>query len=175
MILKAFKEKSIKKHMNKLLSERHVNVTDSKLESLGVVFNLDEVDDFEQFRTLSSYLNLLPNKLKIIAFSKKPKDALKSWDVCFSAVDFGWNGVIKNSELQSFLDTKFDALISFYQADIAELKLITTASKAQLKIGVFQPDERLNDIIIKTNIKEFDVFKTEVLKYLTILNKIKNE
>ncbi|MFD0988993.1 DUF6913 domain-containing protein [Mariniflexile jejuense] len=175
MILKGFKEKSIKKQMNKLLSEKQVNVTDTKLESLGIVFNLDEIEDFEQFRTLAEHLKVLPNKLKIIAFSKKPKDMLKSWDLCYSMVDFGWKGVIKNSELQTFLDTKFDALISFYEADVIELKLITAASKAKFKIGILQNDERLNDLIIKTNINEFDVFKAEIFKYLTILNKIKNE
>lgn len=175
MILKGFKEKSIKKYINKLLAERQVSVSDNKIESLGIVFNLDEVGDFEQFIALPSYLKILPNKLKIIAFSKKPKDVLTSWDVCYSSIDFGWNGTIKNSELQTFLNTKFDALISFYETDVVELKLITAVSKAQFKIGILQDDERLNDLIIKTTIKEFDVFKAEFFKYLTILNKIKNE
>ncbi|AXP83116.1 hypothetical protein CJ739_4058 [Mariniflexile rhizosphaerae] len=175
MILKGFKEKSIKKHINKLLSKRHVNVSDTKVESLGIIFNLDEVDDFEQFSALSSYLKVLPNRLKLIAFSSNKKDTLKSWDVCFNPNDFGWNGAIKNSELQTFLDTKFDVLISYYEAEVTELKLLTVLSKAQLKVGILQTDERINDLIIKTNLTEFNVFKTEVFKYLTILNKIKNE
>lgn len=175
MILKGFKEKSIKKNINKLLSNRQVNVTDNKVESLGIIFNLDEVEDFEKFNILSSYLKVLPNKLKIIAFSASKKETLKSWDVCYNPSDFSWNGVVKNSELQDFLETKFDVLVSYYEADITELKLITAASKAQFKIGILQTDERLNDLIIKTNLKEFNVFKAEVFKYLTILNKIKNE
>ncbi|WP_372755276.1 hypothetical protein [Mariniflexile sp.] len=175
MILKGFKEKSIKKQINKLLIERHVNVTNNKIESLGIIFNLDEINDFEEFRALASFLKVQPNKLKVVAFSSKPKEALKSWDVCYSSIDFGWKGVIKNSELQRFLDTEFDALISFYETEVIELKLLTAKSKAQFKIGILQDDERLNDLIIKTTIKEFDVFKTEIFKYLTILNKIKNE
>ncbi|MDO7172842.1 DUF6913 domain-containing protein [Mariniflexile sp. AS56] len=175
MILKGFKEKSIKKYMNKLLSERQVDVSGAKVESLGIIFNLDEVDDFEQFKALATSLKILPNKMKIIAFSSNKKETLKSWDVCYNPKDFGWRGSIKNSELRSFLDTEFDVLISYYQLDILELKLLTTLSKAQLKVGVSQVDERLNDLIIKTNLTEFKVFKTEVFKYLTILNKIKNE
>jgi len=53
-----------------------------------------------------------------------------------------------------------------------DLKIATARSKAQFKIGILQTDTRLNDLIIKTNINEFDVFKNEVFKYLTILNKI---
>ncbi|AUP77833.1 DUF6913 domain-containing protein [Flavivirga eckloniae] len=175
MILKGFKEKSIEKHLNKLLSERQVNVTDKQIESLGVILNIDEIDDFELFRKFANFLKIRDNKLKIIAFSKNDKGMLTSWDVCFNPKDFGWNGAIKNAELQLFLETKYDALISYYEEDVLELKLITAMSKAQFKIGIVQDDERINDLIIKTKLKDFDLFKEETIKYLTILNKIKNE
>lgn len=175
MILKGFKEKSNKKHLNKLLSERQVNVTDKKVESLGVILNIDEIDDYDLFRELADYLKIRDNKLKIIAFSENDKDTPTAWDTCFSAKDFGWNGSVKNAELQLFLDTEYDVLISYYSTDLLELKLITAKSRAQFKIGITQNDERINDLIIKTKLKEFDVFKKETIKYLTILNKIKNE
>ena len=172
MILKAFKEKSNKKYLNKLLSERQVNVTDKKINSLGVIINIDEIEDFERFNLLVEHIKVRPNKLKIIAFSESKKDDLNSWDNCFNPKDFGWKGVIKNVELQSFLDNKFDVLVNYYEKEVLELKLITALSKSELKIGISKSDERLSDLIIKTNLKEFDVFKKELFKYLTILNKI---
>lgn len=172
MILKGFREKSIKKYLNKLLQERQVTITDSKVTSLGVILNIDEFNDFEFFRKLADYINIRSDKLKIIAFSESKKDDLNSWDLCFNPKDFGWNGIIKNQEMQAFLDTKFDALISYYEKDVLEIKLMTAFSKAKFKIGILQTDERLNDLILKTNIKQHVVFKEEVLKYLTILNKI---
>ena len=101
------------------------------------------------------------------------KDDLLSWDNCYNPKDFGWKGTIKNPELDTFLNTKFDVLISYYEKEILELKLITVLSKAELKVGILQTDERINDLIIKTKLKEFEVFKEELFKYLTILNKIK--
>lgn len=175
MILKGFKEKSIKKYLNKVLSIRNVETNDSKIKSLGVIFHMDEVNDFELFRGLADHLNIHPNNIKVIAYSSKGKDKQNSWDSCFDESDFGWNGAIKNVELLSFLNTRFDALISYYTQDELALKLLTALSQAQLKIGIFQADDRLNDLIIKTNLKEFNVFKSELLKYLTILNKIENE
>lgn len=175
MILEGFKKKSIKKHLNKLLSDRQLIVTDNKIKSLGVIINIDEISDFESFRLLGDYGKIRPNRLKIIAFSENKKDDLNSWDNCYNPKDFGWNGTIKNVELQSFVDTKFDVLISYYEKEITELKLITVLSKAELKAGILQTDERVNDLIIKTKLKEFDVFKKELFKYLTILNKIENE
>lgn len=172
MILKAFKEKSNKKYLNKLLSERQVNVTDKKITSLGVIINISEIEDFERFNVLAESIKVRPNKLKIIAFSESKKDDLNSWDNCYYPKDFGWKGDIKNIELQSFLNTKFDVLVNYYEKEVLELKLITALSKSELKIGISKSDERLNDLIIKTNLKEFDVFKKELFKYLTILNKI---
>lgn len=175
MILKGFKEKSNKKRLNKLLSERQLTTTDSVVERLGIVFNTDENIDLEWFNSLAAYINIKPNNMEIIAFSLGGKDNLNTWDDCYSPKDFGWSGRIKNPGLQAFLNTEFDVLISYYDKDILELKLITAKSKAKFKIGIFQNDERLNDLIIKTNLKAFDLFKTETFKYLKILNKIKNE
>jgi hypothetical protein len=175
MILKAFKEKSNKKYLKKMLSERKVYVDGSKLESIGVILNVDELVDFELFGNLAADLNVHPNRLKIIAYSSQNKDEFNSWDLCFNPKDFGWSGSIKNVELQAFLDTKFDALVSYYTHEDLELKLMTVASKAQFKIGIMQTDTRLNDLIIKTQVNEFEVFSGELLKYLMILNKIKNE
>jgi len=172
MILKGFKEKSNKKYLNKLLENRQVTLSNDKVVSLGVVLNIDEIDDFEIFRELAEYLKLRPNKLKIIAYSSIKKEHLLSWDECFSPKDFGWRGAIKNTELENFLNTKYDVLISYYEKEILELKLITAKSKAKFKIGILQSDERVNDLIIKTNLKQFDLFKKEVFKYLTILKKL---
>ena len=175
MFLKGFKEKSNKRYLNKTLSNRQVYIDDSKVESLGVILNIDEVDDFELFSGLATYLHVRPNRLKVIAFSTTKNEKPNFWEVCFSTKDIGWHGTIKNVELQSFLNTSYDALISYYTSDELELKMLTGLSNAKFKIGILKTDERLNDLIIKTNLEEFEVFKREVFKYLTILNKIKNE
>lgn len=175
MILKGFKQNSTKKHLRKLLNSRQFFFNEAKIASLGVILNIDEVDDFECFRKLAETIHVRPNKLKIIAFTSNKKEDLNAWDVCFNPKDFSWNGKIKNIELQEFLDTPFDALISYYEQDVLELKVLTAASKSKFKIGVLQSDNRLNDFIIKTNLKQFDLFKNELIKYLNTFNKISNE
>jgi len=174
MFLKGLREKSLKKFINSVLSSRQVFVNNSKVENLGVLLHISEYGDFESFRKLASSMNILPNKLKIVAFAENEKDSLNSWDTSFSPKDFGWKGDIKNTELQTFLDSEFDLLISYYEEDITELKLMTAKSKAKFKVGIFQEDERLNDLIIKTKVKQFGLFQAELIKYLTIFNKLKH-
>ncbi len=175
MILKGFKKNSNKKHLDKILLNREVNILDGKIESLGVIINIDEINDFQRFRDLAKELNIHSNNVKIIAFNNNRKENPNFWDTCFNEKDLGWNGSIKNVELQSFIETNFDVLISYYTDDILELKLITAKSQAQFKIGILQSDSRVNDLIININLNDFKVFKNELFKYLTILKKIKNE
>jgi len=171
-ILKGFKEKSNKKYLDSIINSREAKVNNNKIKSLGVIFCIDELEDFELFRNLAEGIKVRPNKLKIIAYTESIKDAPNFWDTYYHSEDFGWNGKIKNVELQSFLDTEFDALVSYYEKDLLELKLLTAMSKARFKIGILKTDERLNDFIIKTKLKDFYLFKRELVRYLNILKKI---
>jgi len=172
MFLKAFKEKSDKKYLNKLLSQRKVNVADSKIKSLGIILNFDELNDFNVFNALAVNLSIHVNKIKVIAYTNDTKSEQSIWNSCFSEKDFGWKRQIKNGELKTFLDTSFDMLISFYEEPILNLKMATALSNAQIKVGILQDDIRLNDITIKCKINEVELFSNELIKYLTVLNKI---
>jgi hypothetical protein len=172
MILKAFKEKSNQKYINKLLSARSVAVNSKKIKLVGVILNLKEFSDFEAFRAYFKTLDIRLNQIKIIAFVDNEKNVNQLWDTFFSPKDFGWKGKINSIELQSFVDTEFDVLISFYKQDVLELNLITALSKANFKVGLSNKDTRLFDLIININPKEFNLFKIELKKYLTVLNKL---
>lgn len=168
MILKGFKRKSNKKYLNKLLTNRVVYVNNRDVKSVGVIFNVCEFADAEVFKDLLENENLHFDTFKIIGYGAHKKLNFQAFDDCYNLNDFGWNGAIKNDELKAFLNTEFDVLISYYEKEVTELKLITAKSKSKFKIGILQTDDRLNDLIIKTNIKQVGLFVTEIKKYLTI-------
>lgn len=172
MILKAFKEKSNQKYINKLLNARRVAVTSAKMKSVGVILNMNEFSDFDEFRSLLKSLGIHEAKTKIIGFIDDPKDSNNLWDTFFSPKDFGWKGKINSVDLQTFIDTEFDVLISFYNEQQLELNLITAVSKANFKVGLTNQDQRLYDLIIDVRVSQFSVFKKELTKYLTVLKKI---
>ncbi len=175
MILKGFKENSIKKNLRTLLNRSDNNSKAQIIDSVGVIVNADEVSNFEQFKSLTSSLNISTSNLQIVAFTKVKDNDMLSGQTCFNVSDIGWKGAILNSELATFLDTKFDLLISFYTADLLHLKLLTAKSKAHFKASIFQEDDRLNDLIISTTLNDFDGFKIELLKYLHVFKTLKHE
>ena len=172
MILKGFKEKSIKKKLSAILAAQSVINKNHSIKNVGVIFNIEEVNDFEMFKTLSECLNILPNNIQVIAYANNEKDADFSWNTCFHNNDIGWHGKITNIELNSFLEKEFDMLVSYYSINVLRLKLLTAYSKAKFKVSIFQEDERLNDLIINTKVNQFDDFKIELVKYLKVFNKI---
>jgi len=173
MILKTLREKSNQKHINKLLNSRQSVVNDAKIESIGVILNLSEFNDFEVFRDFAKELKVNPNKFKILGYTEDDKEVGVSRELLFSKKEIGWNAKIKNPELQDFINKEFDALLGFYNEDNIEINLVTAFSKANFKIGISGHDERLFDFIIETKSKDIDVFKKELIKYLNILNKLK--
>ncbi|WP_027126693.1 DUF6913 domain-containing protein [Gelidibacter mesophilus] len=172
MILHAFKEKSNQKFINKLLNSKNAVIRSKKLESVGVVIDASEFSDAEAIKNFFHDLGIQLPKVKIIVFVEDEKKTERLWGNYFSKKDFGWRGHIKHAELKTFLDTEFDALVGFFKKDALELKMVTAASKANFKIGLSGVDDRLFDFILDVNTQDFDVFKAELKKYLTILNKI---
>lgn len=172
MILKAFKEKSNQKFVRRLLNSKVSAVNTKKLESVGVIIDAAQFSEGDAFKDFIHDLGVPLPKIKIIVFVEDEKKAERLWGNYFSKKDFGWAGKIKHVELQTFLDTEFDALIGYYKNPSLELKLVTAASKANFKIGLSNVDDRLFDFILDVDLMEFEVFKIELKKYLNILNKI---
>ena len=170
MFLKLFKDKSNQKYINRILNSRISNVNKKRIESVGVLLNLEEFSDYDAFKQFLKTINVLENKVKFIAFIEDEKDALNSWDSYFNPKDFGWKGKISNIELEEFINAKFDVLISYYKKNRYELNVVTALSKANFKVGIADHDERLNDFIVKVKPNQIETFKTELLKYFRVLN-----
>jgi len=166
MILKRFKEKSNKNYINSQLNKRIVKPNNSKIACVAVIVNLEELSKLPNFNSFAKLFNIKNSAIEIINV-KKGNDLP---NLTFTDKDLGWGGTIKNDELKKILNKKFDILVSYYKNDNTFLKLITVASKARFKIGILETDERLNDLIIKTEVDDFETFTTELKKYLSIIN-----
>ncbi|WP_411768868.1 DUF6913 domain-containing protein [Winogradskyella sp. A3E31] len=172
MIFKAFKEKSNQKYVNNLLVARKAAVDKRKVTSIGVLLNEQEFRDSEAFHRLFKVLGLHAPKHKILTYSIDDSIAHAQWDTFYGPKDFGWNGKIKNLDLQQFVERDFDVLICYYKSEDIELKQVAAMSKANFKVGISSNDERLFDLIINVKPSQFDVFASEFKKYLMILNKL---
>jgi hypothetical protein len=172
MFLRGLKEKSNRDFTNKLLDARSSSVSAKKIQTIAVVLSDAEFHDAEAFRSLFKELGLRSPKNTVVFYTEDEDGQKAQWETYFNKKDFGWSGKIKSKDLQFFLEEPFDVLIGYYNKRIPEIEQIIAMSNANLKIGINNDDHRLFDLILELSVIRFDVFKAELKKYLTILNKL---
>ena len=172
MFFKRLKKLSLQKNITLILKSRAKNFQSAKVSSVGVIFDYDSYHNYDFFQELINDLGVMKNKIRFIALIDQEKNKPNSWDSFFSLENFDWLGKPNNTEIDEFVDQQFDILISYYNHNKQQLNLVTALSKANFKIGINNEDPRLHDLIIDVDPSKTDIFKNELLKYLTQLNRL---
>lgn len=167
------KRKSGAKFLKTELSKSGVEVKRKKgITSIGCIVDLDAFDNANLFYEFIEEFALRPNAVKIIGYkSFYDKNSPYATPV-FSDKDLGWKGNIENSYALEFLSREYDLLVNYYNKENLLLELMTVKSRARVNVGFMEVDKVYNDLILNTPIKNFKVFKTELKKYLRVLNEI---
>ena len=168
-----FKHKSGVKFLQEELSKTAPTVDRSSgITSIGCIVDLDSFDKPELFFEFVDEYKLRPNAVKIIGYkSYYDKNSPYSTPV-FSDKDLGWKGEIENSYALEFLSREYDLLVNYYNEENLLLQLMTVKTKARVRVGFREVDQKLNDLILGLPLNDFNTFKLELKKYLRVLNEI---
>lgn len=175
MLLKKLKLVSAEKALKKaLLSHDLFLNTDNKtkIKSFACILNIDEFNHMEVFYELAKEIGLRQDQFKIIAFSASNTDNTNYSIPVFNADQLGWNGKIENGDINEFLSKEYDLLLNYYENPSLILSLVSVYTKAKFRVGLQPKNEAYNNMVIEVKATEFLKFKPELLKYLSILNKI---
>ena len=172
MFFKQFRTLSLQKNITLILKSRIKNFQSGKVNSIGVIFDYDSYYNYDFFRNLIKDLGVNDTKVRFIAKVDLEKNKPNSWDSFFSLDNFDWLGRPKSVEIEEFVEQPFDVLISYYKPNQLELNLVTARSKANFKIGITNEDSRLHDLTIDVEPADTDIFRIELIKYLTQLNRL---
>ncbi|WP_031454988.1 DUF6913 domain-containing protein [Flavobacterium chungangense] len=166
MFLNYLKDFFIKKTLkNNLLNVKNEAFT-SNVQTIGLL--IDE-SDFSYSKALIA--ELISNKInseniKIVVYRNKFDDKKEYAFPTFTKAHIDWNGGTKLAFLAEFIETEFDLLISYYDAQNPILKLITNKSKAKFKVGFASVDKNINRWMINTSLENYKLFVFELFKYL---------
>lgn len=174
MFFDKYKEKSAHKILRKgsqAVTGRAGN-GNSKVSSLACVVNLDEFEDVEAFSALAGDLGVKQEHFAMIGYTtRRDADAFRGIPV-FTAEELGWKGKIRNDHYRQVSERPYDMLLSYYCTSAVLLGLATLGIRAGFKVGFAGMYERENDLIMNMSPERFPEFREELIKYLTILNKI---
>ena len=172
MFFNRIKTKSSQRFLTTVLNSRNKEFNSDKIQSVGIIFDYNNFQDYDFFKLMFTDLGLNINRLRFIAMIDSEKDQPNSWDAFYSKENFDWLGHCKNAEVNEFVNFTFDLLLSYYKPNSYELNIVTAMSKANFKVGLSAEDKRLHDLILEIETKDTSTFKTELIKYLKTLNKI---
>ena len=174
MLFNKLKVASANKALKKSISERKSfkENNNEPIRSFACIVNIDEFNHLEVFHELSKEMGLRTDQYKIIGFSAGDVDHSNFAIPIFTSKDLGWSGKIENGDIKEFLDKHYDLLLNYYTHSPIILSLVCSYTKAKFRVGLNPDNEPENDLTIKVRTKEFNKFKEEFLKYLSILKKI---
>ncbi len=177
MFLQGLKDKLKHKSGEKYLKNELLKIPDlernrKEIKKVGVIVDLDTFQNADLFYQFIDMFNLRPNAVKIMGYRGfYDKNSPYSTPV-FSDKDLGWGGAVENSYALEFLTKEYDLLVNYYTQDTLILKLMTVKTKARIKVGFAEIDPELNDLILQTQLQDFNTFKTELKKYLNVMNEL---
>ena len=171
-MFKNLKLKKIKKQTDKNLIKRDLSQVNAPLKTLGFLIDDGTFQDLETLFEYSKLLGLQRKDVKVFSFVEFKKKAPSLLQDQISNKDFSWDGIIHNKNAREFLDKPFDVIVGYYNGKHEFLDLMVSESKAKFKVGGLGADDRLFDLLIAIDINKTEVFKAELKKYLTVLNKL---
>ena len=149
--------------------KRKANEINEKIVSIGILTS-EEFYSIDNFQSgIAEYLAL--RNAKIYCFTGNEKIPKISSPYFFEK-DFNWKGNVLRSDLQKFLNTRFDLLIGFFPKKHLFLEYTSILSSASFKVGFAGIHPQLFDLEIMTSVENLDGFFFELQKYLKILNKL---
>ncbi len=145
---------------------------ESGISSVGCIVDLDSFDDADLFYEFMEDYDLRPNAVKIIGYRSSYDNNSPYSTPVFSDKDLGWNGNIENSYALEFISREYDLLVNYYTSENLLIQLMSIKTRARFRVGLKDVDRVYNDLIIDAPLKDFKTFKTELKKYLGVLNEI---
>jgi hypothetical protein len=162
----------LKKNVTKRLLKQKNQLVQKKIASVGLLVDESYFSNTEALVDQIVLQGIDKEQIKILVY----KDKIKSKEIIaspfLSLKNISFTGEINKNEVIDFLETPFDLLINYYDVNKYALLLLSVQSKANFKVGFDTVDKRVNHFILKMLVDQYELFTSELFKYLKILNKI---
>lgn len=172
MFLNFLKNLFTKKIVKKSLSNADTGGLETPIKTVGIVF--DESYFYEREALVAALVThgLREEDISVLVFKNRIKKQDKFDYPVFSHKDLSWKATFGESAVREFMETPFDLLINYYDTEKSALLVVSNLSKARFKVGFASVNKKLNHFMIDTAAENYQVFVSELVKYLKILNKL---
>ncbi|MBW3545764.1 MAG: hypothetical protein KY428_09255 [Bacteroidetes bacterium] len=131
---------------------RRMSTTYREAKSVGIVFTMHHLEDYEAIRQFENKLKKDGKVVKVLSYLPKNVENFDFHYDIFSHTDFTATGKIKAENIKEFIQQKFDYLICLDKAPNMYIDYIMAASAACFRIGNYgENKEPLFELMIRQN------------------------
>lgn len=165
MIINSIKRFAAKKKIAQLAEERTSQKFSFPIKTLGIIIDDQHKDALKELLKLKEFYKIPESGLKVFIGSGSKGKQVTPASVNFSLKDFNNKAQIINEDLQQLSSHGFDLLITFAEENNRAAHLLTAYTNAKMKIGRYQQNLVLYDLIMQTG-DNAPLFVEELVKYL---------
>lgn len=174
MIFNGIKLSAARKKIAHLVDEQSSRAFDGPAKSLGIIVDAKNEYALEKLRSIKDHLKIPTKDLIIFYYSANKIKPAGLEAKIFNLQDFDFKGDIIDKDLNDLSLQGVDLLITFAAENNTVAHLLTAHFKAGIKVGRFQQNAALYDLVLQTE-EDADLFEEELLKYLKNIKKGSNE
>jgi hypothetical protein len=158
---------SIKTHFFKksISFKRSIQYGELVGHKIGVLFNDDLADKDQLQQLIEKNFKVNPLDISFLGFSRHRYDKVEKPEYVFTKKDFTLFGKPKSAAIEEFLKPNYKLLFNYFGKHELCLEVLAQLTGAKLKVGLQESDERVNDLLLNLNPKNFDFFE-ESSKYI---------
>ncbi len=174
MIFNSVRLSAARKKIAQLVEEQTPKSFPGKPKSLGIIIDTKNEKALKTLGGLQKLLKIPAAGFKVLYNSTnkiKPGDLDAT---VFNLQDFDTKGEMVSKELEEITSKGVDLLLTFAAENNTTAHLLTAHFKAGLKVGRYQQNAALYDLILQTE-EDPELFVEELLKYLKHVTKNTDE
>jgi len=174
MIIKGIKLAVAKLKIAQLIKNRQPEAYSIPVKSIGIIFDLKNRKALSQLEQLKKQFNISDVNFKVVTYIRNGgKPSNFEGEIC-SLKNVNFDGEINNEGMNQFTSESVDLLITFAEEDNTAVHLLTAHCRAGIKVGRYQQNVALFDMIIQAD-NDAELFTEELAKYLKQLKKSQDE
>jgi hypothetical protein len=174
MIVKGIKLAVAKLKIVQLVKNRKPEVYSIPVKSIGIILDFENHKSLTQLEKLKELFKIPDANFKVVTYIQDGKKPCNFEGEIYSLKNVNFVARINNEGMNQFFTKSVDLLITFAEIDNTVVHLLTAHCRAGIKVGRYQKNVALFDMIIQAD-NDAELFTEELAKYIKQLKKLHDE
>ncbi len=138
-------------------------------QSMVVICEVDQIKLLETFKDWASALKIKAINVTVLCLVNDVKKETIDGVITFDQKAIKWSGGFNNVDYENVLDQPADLQINYFKDSNELLDFTSNYMRSRLKVGFGNEEDSINDLTIKMDQNDHQLFIKELKKYLSIL------